>query len=145
MASVFVDFGNSTTTFSFASSDKINFNVGYETLSNIHFKHNLPTPYQTELAIITIENAIESIYAKWQQVDKIFTNNEYVHFIVSHFGKNNQISTIEIEQLFNQVADVISGLPRQEVASLLLPDIIAILLILREIIHHLGIETIEVI
>ncbi|WP_392553510.1 hypothetical protein RHO13_00910 [Orbus wheelerorum] len=143
MTSVNAFFYENMTTFTYASGEKITLQVGYKTLASTHFKDELPTPYETELAIIVIENAIEDIYSKWQKVDTIITDNEQVYLMIDYFTAENQIDSIQVERLFNRLADVISGSPKQELVFFSSPYFIATLLILREIIHHLGINTIK--
>jgi len=145
MPRVLVNLAQSETIFTFSSGEKINLKIGYETLIHTYFKHDLPTPYQTELAIIAIENAIEGIYFEWKSVDKIMTDNEQVHLMIDYFKAEKQIDSAQLEQLFNRVADFISGSPKQELAFFTSPNFMAILFILREVIHHLSIDTIEII
>jgi len=145
MSYVLMDFNQNATIFTFPSDKKITLNTGYETLSHCYFSHNLPTPYQTELAITAIEDKIESIYFEWENIDKIITDNKQVHMMIDYFKAEKQINLVQIEQLFNRMVDVISGSLKQELTFFTSPNFVAILLILREVMHHLSIDIIEII
>lgn len=145
MKKTFFTINPQSTIFTFADHSQLVINVGYDSVIKYDFKHHFPNAYQTEMAIITIETAIEQVMTQWQKTSILQTDNHEIKKIAHYFNNEKSLNTEQIERMFNRVADIIAGSPRQRD---LLPDSLeftASLLILREVLHHLNIEEIELV
>lgn len=145
MKKAFFEINPQSTIFTFADHSQLRLNVGYDSVIEHDFKHHFPNAYQTEMAIITIETAIEQVMTLWQKTAILQTDNGEIKKIANYFNNEKSLSTEQIERLFNRVADIIAGSPRQHDP---LPDSLqftASLLILREVLHHLNIDVIELV
>lgn len=118
--------------------------VGYEYIAQTQFKNKIaPTPYDVELAIIAIEDAIMQQSIRLTEKVAYMAKNDYLGKICQ-YSQDHKIMRDDLERYFNRVADIIAGSPARD--NELLDDryFISYLLILRELMHHLDIEAIIV-
>ncbi|RKS87654.1 hypothetical protein DES39_0895 [Orbus hercynius] len=144
-----VEFEEQTTLLSFTDGRVLSMNIGYQTLIEHDFNQRFPTPYTTELAITTIEDEIARAIANWQPGQVLVTHNKHIGEMITHFKLGNlytnRITTEQVEHLFNRFVGAMSGAPWQSTHLPESIEFIAILVIVRELLHHLGIEGIELI
>lgn len=143
MTSPLFDITENSTIFNLADNKQLIIDIGYQPVINNYFKQTFPTPYTTEIAIIVIENTIEQIKPIWQPINKIVTSNKQIKYIASYFNSTQYLTIEQVELLFNRVADVIGGSPKREREFPDSIEFIATLLILREVLHHLTINVVE--
>lgn len=143
MTSPLFDITENSTIFNLADNKQLSIDIGYQPVINNYFKQTFPTPYTTEIAIIVIEDTIEQIKPIWQPINKIVTSNKQIKYIASYFNSTQYLTIEQVELLFNRVADVIAGSPKREREFPDSIEFIATLLILREVLHHLTINVVE--
>jgi len=123
--------------------DEILLKTGFRYLAETFFRNDIPTEAETEYAINYIEDELMSN-------KKLRNNNETLisadEKIAELFRKNgldkNEFSRQEIENLFNSYAYVIMGKPSSLLPVNTTREDFALLLALREIMHHLNFEKI---
>lgn len=125
------------------SQPDITLPIGYLTISQQFFHHDIPSPYEVEMAIAMIEDHIQATPQLHHIADEFDCNDHYLQQIAQIIGAGDVIDQSEIERVFNRVADVVSGSPKREGEF---PDdkkFISYLLIIRELSHHLNIQKIN--
>lgn len=120
--------------------------MGYSVLSQQFFRREIPSAYDVEMAIATIEDHIQATPQLHHNIASEFDcADEGLKQIARLAGAGDVISQSQIEQVFNRVADIISGSPKRAEEY---PDdhnILSYLLIVRELSHHLNIQKINII
>lgn len=126
----------------------ISLDIGAQRTSTEHFKHRPPTPGEMEIAIMNVEDEIAGAPAALLAGSSLFTTNAAIREIARLAGLEDQptmhLRIAEVERTFDRLVSVMQGQP---VASAGLPDdpeFSAILLILREFMHHLGFPSITI-
>lgn len=125
------------------SQPDISLPMGSLSIAQQFFHHDIPSPYEVEMAIAAIEDNIQATPQLHQIAPEFDCYDIYLQQIAQVTGAGKIISQSEIEKLFNRVADVISGSPKHEGEF---PDdkyFISYLLIIRELSHHLKIQKIN--
>ncbi|WP_142502171.1 hypothetical protein [Klebsiella sp. 2680] len=124
------------------SSPAISLPVGYASVAGRFFRHRIPSPYDVEMAIATIEDCIQAETGLHAVAGTFRCSDDYLKAISRIAGELNPLTQGDIEDLFNRVADVVSGSPWREEAFPDDPHFISYLIILRELSHHLNIQNI---
>lgn len=118
--------------------------VGYRLITNRFFKHEIPTFDETDYAINYIEDALMSDKTLLQSNKELITSDDK---IITLFRKNKisgyAITRRSVEDLFSQYARVVMGAPVSTLEAGITAEDFAILLILREIMHHLDFEVLK--
>lgn len=114
--------------------------IGYRTLAQHCFNHTPPTPYEVEMAIATVEDYIEAMPELQQLASNQVCADAYLQDIARRVGSEQALSQLELERLFNRMADVVSGSPMREGEFPDDKNFFSYLLIVRELSHHLGIQ-----
>ncbi|WP_392559956.1 hypothetical protein [Orbus mooreae] len=143
MNNVSIKFTENSTILLNCVGGNITLNIGYQTLINKYIKASLPTPYETENIIMIIEDEIARVAVTLPTINKLVSDDSHLKEMINYLHSGNSITTTQVELLFNQFADVISGSPM----PVNLPNtlsFIVILIIVRELLHHLNIEGVEV-
>lgn len=125
------------------SEPDISLPVGYVAISQQFFHHDIPSPYDVEMAIATIEDHIQAAPQLHQIASEFDCNDVYLQQIAQVAGVAGVIEQSEIERVFNRVADVVSGSPKREGEFPNDKHFISYLLIIRELSHHLNIQKIN--
>ena len=127
-------------------TQEIKLETGYRYLVDKFFKQEIPTDAETDYAINYIEDQLMS------DRNLLHTNEQLVSsdkLLIELFRKNELLadsySRQNVEDLFSRYARVIMGAPASELNTPITRTDFAILLLLREIMHHLGFETINLI
>lgn len=126
--------------------ESIKLDIGQQSIAKRYFKRELPTPYEIEMAIIEIEDAIESIQSYWSnlvknfEVDVTASKNQFADLIELARVEEDTLTTQQLEQVFNRLADIVSGSPKQQNEFPNTAEFISSTLILRELMHHLSIN-----
>lgn len=123
----------------FSSSD-IFLPVGYASVAGRFFHHRIPSPYDVEMAIATIEDCIQAATGLHAVAGTLRCSDDYLKEISRIAGELNPLTQGDIEDVFNRVADVVSGSPWRENEFPDDPHFISYLIILRELSHHLNIQ-----
>lgn len=122
--------------------------VGVRKLSGEFLRHAPPTPYELEMAIATIEDAIMAAMPRLRQVSELAIADADIAGIVAATGMAGEgtvtLSLDAIERTYRRLADVAHGMPASRAG---IPEdalFAARLLILRELMHHVGYEHLAV-
>ncbi|WP_033570906.1 hypothetical protein [Dickeya undicola] len=116
--------------------------IGYRAIARQFFHHKLPSPYEVEMAIAIVEDQLQAIPALRQVAQQASCADPYLKAIAHSAGSHDTLTQQQIENVFNRVADVISGSPQRDGEF---PDdagFISYLVIVRELSHHLTIQQI---
>lgn len=130
--------GTDANTYSFG----IVFKIGSKNIANNYFKHTPPTPSEAEEGIMIVEDEIMPFHKKLTPGTLLYCADKETETILSlshpGFRNNKTLNRTDIEILFGRLSAIIAGRP----ASMdILPtdnEFAARLLIIREILHHLG-------
>ncbi|MBS0849407.1 hypothetical protein [Citrobacter sp. JGM124] len=124
------------------SQPEISLPIGYAAISRQFFHREIPSPYEVEMAISTIEDHIQATPQLHHLPPEFNCSDDYLKLILHIAGEEHVITQSQLEQVFNRVADVISGSPKHEGEF---PDdrnFISYLIIIRELSHHLNIKSV---
>ncbi|WP_226860694.1 hypothetical protein [Dickeya dianthicola] len=116
--------------------------MGYRAIARQFFHHHIPSPYDVEMAIAAIEDALQAVPALRQVAHHMSSADPYLKALARSAGSHDLLTQQQIENVFNRVADVISGSPRHDGEF---PDetgFISYLVMVRELSHHLNIQQI---
>jgi len=125
------------------SQPDISLPVGYLAIAQQFFQRDIPSPYEVEMAIATIEDHIQATPLLHHIASAFDCHDDYLKQIMQIAGVSEVISQPEIEQVFNRIADVVSGSPKREGEFPEDKNFISYLLMIRELSHHLNIEKIS--
>lgn len=119
-------------------TDEIVLALGFRTISQTYFKHTIPTVDETEYAINFIEDELMK-FKKLICKDEILVCADRVlmDIFIKTIG-NNRFTRNEIEALFSRYALVAMGEPLSRSLLEVNANNYALVLILREIMHHLN-------
>ncbi|WP_028973094.1 hypothetical protein [Spirochaeta cellobiosiphila] len=117
--------------------------LGYRYISRKYFVSDIPSEGEVENAI----NYIEDILMTKKQLVNDSQNSLYTqsNFVFSILGESSYLSVQQIEDLFNRWASLSMGKPARSENIQYQKDHFALILIIREIIHHLQFEGINII
>ncbi|WP_437887944.1 hypothetical protein [Phytobacter sp. V91] len=125
------------------SSPEIALPFGYASVAGRFFHHDIPSPYDVEMAIATIEDHIQAATGLHTIANTLHGADDYLQDISRIAGGYNPLTQEHIEEVFNRIADVVSGSPWRESEFPADPHFISYLIILRELSHHLHILHIQ--
>ncbi|MBS2100055.1 hypothetical protein [Carboxylicivirga linearis] len=118
--------------------------IGYDFIIQKFFRHDVPNEAEIEYAINYIEDELMSNKALLNVEDELTTKDTAMMDLFRKNGLNeSKYDRQRVEDLFNQYAYIIMG------ASPVISGIdinkkdIAVILVLREIMHHLNFKSIE--
>ena len=125
------------------------FDIGTERTASDFFKHNPPTPADVENAIQVVEDEVMPLHRLLMATSDLYTLDESIQDIarLTVFSEAQQGLTLartDVEQVFNRLAAIISGRPASQDVLPTTNSFAATLLILREVMHHLGFMNITV-
>lgn len=123
------------------------FRIGANNLANNYFKHNPPTPSETEEGIMIVEDEIMPFHKKLTPGTTLYSDDSDLETVLALAHPNSKdpktLNRTDVEVLFGRLSAIIAERP----ASMdILPtdnEFAARLLIIREVLHHLGFMQIE--
>lgn len=111
--------------------------VGSGNLAAEHFRHDPPSPLELENAIAAVEDEIASVHTRITRGSRLRTNDAVVRDIALEAGvpagAEMALAVEAVEHAFQRLPSLATG--KEKAATLL---------ILRELMHHLGFEVIVV-
>lgn len=121
--------------------------VGYDITSDKYFKQTPPDEAQIEAAIIEVEDMIMPLVAQVKAKNyRLETSDPKIREIAGYVNiKENVLSLSEMESVFSRFAAIVMGMPSSMDVLPQTKEFAATLLILREIMHHLGFENIFIV
>jgi hypothetical protein len=111
--------------------------VGSEKIAREHFRHEPPTPLELENAIAAVEDEIARVHEGVRPGSRLYTRDAAVRDIALAVGVK---PAAEMELALDAVEHAFERLPLRPMAK----EDAAALLILRELMHHLGYAAISV-
>lgn len=135
------------THFRFLTNDhlekELSLGTGYQHLVQTFFKSALPTEAETEYAINFIEDELMSNKELLNNEEQLICEqNHYTNLFRKNGLEQSVLTRREVEDLFANYAYVIMGGRAMEKSVEIRSHDFALLLLLREIMHHLNFETI---
>lgn len=126
------------------------FPFGSKKTAEEFFKHNPPTPEEIEHAINLIEEEISSVGKFLPEKSPLYTLSPIIETIAlqtktTEWGEQRILTIENMEDVFSRLALIISGRPASLDTLPANSSFASSLLILREIMHHLNFEKINVI
>ena len=110
--------------------------IGWRTLARAYFKSDPPSPLDLENAIAAIEDEIARAGRAAMPSSAVAATDETIREIASACGADAVLHTEAVERAFTRLAGR-AGVPGS-------PRVAATLVILRELMHHLQIDSIRV-
>ena len=100
-------------------------------------RHDPPQPQELEAAIEAVEDLVMPLHGRWAATDtlQVTATDASLQGIVA---LDPSFTRDQLEELFNRSAAIVLGRPASKDPALAEPGVIAGLLILREVMHHLG-------
>lgn len=121
------------------------FAVGFEKTATQFFKHNPPTPGEVENAIVAVEDEVMQVSKLIPAGTHLFTSDVAVKEIYAQLEPYQQASDRrlyrhDLEVIFGRLSAIISGRPASSDTLPQTATFAAALLILREVMFHLGFD-----
>jgi hypothetical protein len=117
-------------------------NLGTQTLAEHHFHHSPPTPLELENAIVEIEDEIARLRVRFPSDAWLCSTDPMLRTIACLAGLpgsgNASLAQDSMERVFDRLASVSLGRPSSQDFLPTDTTFAATLLILRELMHHLG-------
>jgi hypothetical protein len=144
-----VEFQKDFTLFSYFNngtlSNTVSLKTGYEFIVSSYFKHPVPTPDDVEYAINYLEDEIMSVKTLLNHNEKLFLKAKSLIRVIT--GKDTEYISVtrqHVEDVFNQYAYLSMGKTLSNVFTEYNHADFAQMLILREIMHHLNFEEVNI-
>ena len=118
--------------------------MGAKRTATDFFKHQPPSPLEIETAIMAVEDEVMRARAAVVGSPALYSTDERVADMARLLGSPAALTLEQVERLFNQLAARAEGRPASQVDIPDDPEFAATLLILREFMHHLGFEAVQV-
>ena len=125
------------------------FDIGTEKTAREFFLHNPPTAGEVENAIQVVEDEVMPLHKLLAANSNLYTLDTSIGEIAQQtvFSESEQgmiLARTDMEQVFNRLAAIISGRPASQDILPTTNSFAATLLILREVMHHLGFMNITI-
>ncbi len=125
------------------------FDIGLEITADDYFYHNPPTFNEMENAIMMVEDEVMPLHKLLAPHSGLYTTDAGIREIaqLTVFTENKQGITLTLsnmESVFNRLAAIITGLPASQDCLPTTKSFAVTLLILREVMHHLGFMDINI-
>lgn len=127
------------------STYAISLNIGTQSIGNL-FKHEPPTPEEIEAGINIIEDELMQAVPYLQTTKQLISSQPLIKAIITLAdapGINGELSREELERTFSRFAVISMGRSPQSDVVPTDAAFAANFLILREIMHHLKVESIR--
>ncbi|WP_226569951.1 hypothetical protein [Mangrovibacter yixingensis] len=115
--------------------------LGYASLSNKFTQKPYPSEQDVENAIMAVENCIHTEKQLRNLAPNQVCSDAYIQSVALSTNSQKVLTQEKIECLFNDIADIIAGRPKRQGEFPDEPEFIAYVTILRELSHHLNIQT----
>jgi hypothetical protein len=103
-----------------------------------YLRHDPPTGAELEAAIEVAEDLVMPLHGHWPADEELrVVSTETAVATLAGLG-SDAVTRDQLEDLFNRAAAVAQGRPRSSDPQLAQPQVMATLLVLREVMHHLG-------
>lgn len=146
----FVAFENEQLRFLFLHNNKvkqeITLHAGYKLLVKKFFKNEIPTFSETDYAINYIEDELMSDKSLLLNNKELNTKDQRItNLLLKNKITDGMIIRQQVEDLFSRYARVITGAPASILDAGIDREDFSVLLVVREIMHHLDFDVLNVI
>jgi exopolyphosphatase/pppGpp-phosphohydrolase len=149
-ATAMLHIGDAQTTLCFeidgAASTTLTLALGAQTTARTHFRHNPPSALEMENAIAAVEDLVMPLHRQLPPGLALHTHDAAVRTIARLSGvpegARMELSIDALEDCFNELAAWVQGRPASQGRLPQDHPFAATLLILRELMHHLGFASI---
>lgn len=125
------------------------FAIGSDGIAREHLRHQPPTALELEHAIFTVEEEVMPGYRSLPPGSTLYSSDASIRVIASLAGVSHaavmRLSVESVEQIFNRLAFVVGGRPASVERLPENNQFASTLLILRELMHHLGFSSITIV
>lgn len=110
------------------------------------FSHTPPTDAEIEMAINDVEDKLMPLIVEFKSENEQLVSYDPIVREISTYAniENGELSIREMKDVFSRFAAIVSGRPASTDTLPLSADFAAGLLILREVMHHMGFKSIIV-
>ncbi|MFM9899848.1 MAG: hypothetical protein ACKVOT_02440 [Polaromonas sp.] len=119
--------------------------LGAKRTATDFFKHQPPSPLEIETAIMAVEDEVMRARAAVLGGPTLYATDDRVADMAVLLGSPAALTLEQVERPFNQLAARAEGRPASQLDIPDTPEFAATLLILREFMHHLGFEAVQVV
>ena len=135
MAETWLHIGSDTT--DIGQKPPLVLGIGRETIARKHFRHDPPAPVELENAIAAVEDEIAKVHKSIEGDSRLYTHDAVVRDIALDIGVT---PAAEMELALEAVEHALGRLPSRATGK----EKAAALVILRELMHHLGFSAVVV-
>jgi exopolyphosphatase/pppGpp-phosphohydrolase len=135
MADTWLHIGAETT--ELAQEEAVALRIGSASIAREHFRHDPPTPLELESAIAAVEDEIARVHAALAGGSGLYTRDGLLRDIALEIGVP---PATEMQLALDAVEHAFARLPLRALGK----EKAGVLVILRELMHHLGFRTIVV-
>jgi hypothetical protein len=126
-------------------TNEIVLKAGYASISSRFYKHEIPTESEIEYAINFIEDELMSTRELLNRDEKLVCfDNILVELLQKNKAMKEQYTTGDIEAIFSRYANLSMGEPLSRNGLQPTTDDFAVILVLREVMHHLKFKQIRI-
>lgn len=124
--------------------------VGVDQLARDFLRHSPPTPHEMEAAIDFVEEAVGPARPRLPERLRLVASGDAIRDIARAAGlaiapgPAPSLRVDAVERTFNRLVNVVEGNPARHEGVPESASFAAALLVLREVMHHLGIEAVEI-
>lgn len=129
---------NDRTLLSSPSSTEVVIAIGIDGLADDVLLHEPPTPVELERAIDVVEDALMATGLRHVPGGDLAMSDRLLHTLIGRAPGDTRATLAEVEGLFQRLAAVSLGSPGRITDPVFTRRTAAALLILREVMHHLG-------
>ncbi|MEY8710224.1 hypothetical protein A9B99_18585 [Mangrovibacter phragmitis] len=123
------------------STPPVTLNIGYATLAAKFTQSPYPSEQDVENAIMAVENCIHAEKLLRNLDSNQVCNDSWIQSVALSTGCQQKLTQDNIECLFNDIVDIIAGRPKRQGEFPDDPGFIAYVTLLRELSHHLNIQS----
>jgi exopolyphosphatase/pppGpp-phosphohydrolase len=117
--------------------------VGQRDLAEDVLRHELPTPAELERAIDVVEDALAGSRLAQRSRGELVTADSVLLALPGLGGPGTSLTRDDVESMFRRLASRVLGMPASAAGSPHGRELARAIVILRECMHHLGLDRIR--
>jgi hypothetical protein len=106
-------------------------------------RHAPPTPLELEAAIEYVEDILMPLYRGWPVAPELRVRADGELFDAMALEHDRVLGRDGVEDLFARAAAISQGRPQASDPQFARPEVVGLLVVVREAMHHLGFETVR--
>jgi hypothetical protein len=112
--------------------------IGPQALREAVLRHAPPTALELEHAIEAVEDAVMPLHRDWPGGDELLLVADAQLREQAGVAEEATLDRAALEDIFSAAAAIAQGRPAASQPGLALPEVVAMLVVVREVMHHLG-------